>query len=144
MSQSIHHEVLIKASAERIYVALTDAKQFSAFSGGAPAEISNKDGGTFSMFGGMISGRNVELVPAQRLVQAWRAGNWAEGIYSIARFELQAKGSDTLLVFDHTGFPPENRDDLNGGWTKMYWDPIKKYLGAEREAEGEGGAGASA
>ena len=128
MSKPIHHEVLIKAAAKKIYDALTDSKKFSEFSGGAPTDICNEAGGAFSMFGGMISGRNIELLPGQRLVQAWRAGNWPEGVYSIVKFELKAQGADTLLVFDHTGFPPENRDDLDGGWIKMYWDPIKKYL----------------
>lgn len=128
MSNLIHQEVLIKASAMRVYETLTDSKKFSDFTGGAPAEISQDAGGAFSMFGGMIIGRHIELIPAKRLVQAWRAGNWAEGVYSIARFELKEQGADTLLIFDHTGFPPENREELEGGWSKMYWEPMKKYL----------------
>lgn len=128
MSNSIHQEVLIKASAMRVYETLTDSKKFSDFTGGAPAEISKEAGGAFSMFGGMIVGRHIELIPAKRLVQAWRAANWAEGVYSIVRFELKEQGADTLLIFDHTGFPPENREDLEGGWSKMYWEPMKKYL----------------
>jgi hypothetical protein len=39
------------------------------------------------MFGGDISGRNVELVPGRRAVQAWRSNAWPEGVYSIVRFE---------------------------------------------------------
>ena len=129
MSKPIHQEVVIKASAKRIYEALTDSKKFSELTGGAPADISKEAGGAFSVFGGMISGRNIEALADQRLVQAWRAGNWSDGIYSVARFELKAQGADTLLVFDQAGFPPEYRDDLEKGWSKMYWDPIKKYLG---------------
>ena len=74
MSNSIHQEVLIKASAMRVYETLTDSKKFSDFTGGAPAEISKEAGGAFSMFGGMIVGRHIELIPAKRLVQAWRQG----------------------------------------------------------------------
>lgn len=61
--------------------------------------------GAFSLFGDYITGRRVELVTNQRIVQAWRAGSWAPGIYSIARFELAEQDSATKLVFDHTGFP---------------------------------------
>ena len=129
MSKPIHQEVVIKASAKRVYEALTDSKKFSKLTGGAPADISKEAGGAFSLFGGMITGRNIEAMADQRLVQAWRAGNWPDGIYSVARFELKAHGADTLLVFDQVGFPPENRDDLEKGWSKMYWEPIKKYLG---------------
>jgi len=36
---------VFKASPKRLYDALTDAKQFSEFTGGAPAEISREAGG---------------------------------------------------------------------------------------------------
>ena len=39
MTKSIHQEVMIKASARKVFDALTDVTQFSAFSGGAPAEV---------------------------------------------------------------------------------------------------------
>ncbi len=129
MSQSIHQEVTIKANPQRVYAALTDAKQFSAFTGGAPATIEAAAGGAFSCFGGMIAGRNIELVPNKRIVQAWRAGNWPDGVYSIAKFELQENGKETKLVFDHAGFPAEQAPHLEGGWHKMYWEPLKAYLG---------------
>jgi activator of HSP90 ATPase len=128
MSNSIRQAVIIKASPQRVYDALLDAKQFSAFTGGAPAEIDSNAGGAFSCFGGMITGRNVELVPNQRIVQAWRAGNWPEGVYSIVRFELDAQGSETRLTLDHSAFPEGNAEHLEGGWHRMYWEPLKKYL----------------
>ncbi len=61
----------MKSDPQHIYEALLDAKKFNAFPG-APAEIDRKAGGAFSMFGGQIVGRNIELVPNQRIVQAWR------------------------------------------------------------------------
>jgi uncharacterized protein YndB with AHSA1/START domain len=128
MSEPILQEIVIKASPERVYAALTDSKQFSAFTGGAPAEINGAAGGAFSCFGGKIVGRNIELVANQRVVQAWRAGNWPDGLYSIVRFELARQGADTKLVFDHVGFPPDQRPHLEGGWNMMYWEPLKKYL----------------
>ena len=128
MTKTIHQEVTIKASAKKVFDALTDAKQFSAFTGGAPAEIDAQAGGSFSCFGGQICGRNVELVPGKRVVQAWRAGNWGEGVYSIARFELHEEGGSTKIVFDQAGFPEEAGPHLEGGWSKMYWDPLKTYL----------------
>jgi activator of HSP90 ATPase len=128
MSKAIHHEIEFKASPERVYEALLDAKQFSQFSGGAPAEIDAKAGGAFSCFGGMITGRNVELKNARRIVQAWRAGNWPDGVYSIAHFELAANGTGSKLTFDHTGFPESMHEHLDGGWHKMYWEPLKEHL----------------
>jgi len=128
MASPIHQEVVVKAPAQRVYQALTDAAQFSAFTGGAPAEISKEPGGSFSCFGGMIQGRQIELVPGQRIVQAWRAGNWDSGVYSIVRFELKQKGGETRIVLDHAGYPDEHGEHLAGGWQKMYWEPLQKYL----------------
>jgi activator of HSP90 ATPase len=133
MSGPIHQEIIFKASPERVYDALLDSKSFSAFTGRA-AQIDREAGGAFSCFGGVITGRNIELLPDRRIVQAWRVGNWPQGVYSIVKFELQAQGSETRLVMDHAGFPEELRAHLNGeepdgGWHRQYWEPLKKYLG---------------
>ena len=123
-SISIHQEVDFRASPQWLYEALLDSKRFSAFSGRA-AEIKREPGGTFSLFGGHIVGRNVELVPNKRIVQAWRVVEWPEGVYSIARFELKAQGSGTRLVFDHIGFPEGLHNHLAEGWEANYWALLK-------------------
>jgi activator of HSP90 ATPase len=124
----LHQEVDFKASPHRIYEILLDSKQFSAFSG-EPAEISHDAGGAFSMFGGKIVGRNIELVPDQRIVQAWRPAYWEPGVYTLAKFELKPEGSQTKVVLDHTGFPEGNFASLNSGWKAHYWERLAKYLG---------------
>jgi activator of HSP90 ATPase len=123
---SLRQEIDLTASPQRIYRILLDSKQFSAFTG-APAEIHNEAGGAFSLFGNAITGRNIELVPDQRIVQAWRS-NWGPGVYSVVRFELKAHGSETHLVLDHTGFPEGAYEHLNAGWKEHYWEPLKKFL----------------
>jgi uncharacterized protein YndB with AHSA1/START domain len=138
-ADAIHQEVAFAASPQRVYDALTDALQFSKvvqLSAAAqtnsipnkPAEISREPGGAFSAFGGYISGRQIELVPGRRVVQAWRTAAWEPGAYSIARFELSAQGSGTKLVFDHTGFPRGQADHLAAGWKGNYWEPLTKFL----------------
>ncbi|MGB2901082.1 MAG: SRPBCC family protein [Candidatus Acidiferrum sp.] len=139
-AESIHLEPVFKASRKRVYEALTDAKQFgkivrlsAAMKGGmppgaGPAEISREAGGAFSLFGGYITGRQIELVPNERIVQAWRAGGWDSGRYSIAKFELVEQGSGTKIVFDHTGFPNGQAEHLAEGWKGNYWEPLEKFL----------------
>ena len=119
MSDSIHQEVVIDASADRIYDALTSEQHFTGFTGGAPSEIDATAGGAFTCFGGMITGRNIELVPGRRVVQAWRVKNWPDGTYSIVRFELAATGTSTQLVFDQSGHPALAQQELEGGGHKM-------------------------
>jgi activator of HSP90 ATPase len=124
---TIHQEVDFTASPARLYEALLDAKQFAAFSGRA-AKIDRKPGGACDLFDGHIIARNVELVPNQRVVQAWRPADWPAGVWSIVRFELHANGTGTHLVFDHIGFPEGAHDHLSSGWDQNYWSLLKKYL----------------
>ena len=124
---SLHQEIDFTAAPQRIYEVLLDSKQFSAVTG-MPAEISREAGGALTMFGGLIMGRNIELVPSHRIVQAWRPASWNPGVYSIVKFELQEKDSQTTLVLDHTGFPEGDYGHLYSGWHERYWEPLKKYL----------------
>jgi activator of HSP90 ATPase len=139
-AECIHQETLFKASRKRVYDALTDDKQFDKVMhlsaamqsgmalGNSPTAISREVGGPFTLYGGHILGRHIELVPNERIVQAWRVATWSPGVYSIARFELSEQGSDTKLVFDHTGFPEGQAQHLAEGWKSNYWEPLAKFL----------------
>ncbi len=124
---SLHQDVELSCAPQRIYDALLDSKQFATFSG-QPADIDPKAGGAFSMFGGMIAGRSVELISGERIVQAWRPTHWDAGIYSLVKFELKAQGSGTLVALEHKGFPEGDYDSLSQGWTAHYWEPMKKFF----------------
>jgi activator of HSP90 ATPase len=139
-AEAIHQELNFKGTSSRIYAVLTDAALFQhleSFSDAMksldvkahPARISRKPGSAFSLFGDYIVGRQVELVPGRRIVQAWRVASWAPGSYSLARFELIGQGSVTQLIFDHTGFPAGNAEHLAAGWYANYWEPLRKMLG---------------
>ena len=140
-AQSIHQEVELQATRKRVYDALTDSEQFAGVQslseamrqggmslGAKPPEISRDAGGAFALFGGYIVGRQIELVPNERIVQAWRAAGWPAGIFSIARFELVEKGSSTRIIFDHGGFPAGQGEHLARGWNANYWEPLAKFL----------------
>src|SRR5262249_43908886 len=111
-----------------VYEALMDSHRHGEFTGGGPTEVSPEPGGTFSAFGGAIAGRNVELVPNERIVQAWRVADWPAGAHSLVRFELQEQGGKTRLVMDHSAFPEEQQEHLAAGWNTRYWEPLGKYL----------------
>jgi len=139
-ADSVHQEPVFKASRKRVYEALTEAKQFdkvirlsAAMKSGMPpdakpTEISRDAGGAFSLFGGYVTGRHIELRPNERIVQAWRAGSWDPGVYSIAKFELVEQGGGTKIVFDHGAFPKGDGEHLAAGWKMNYWEPLEKFL----------------
>ncbi len=126
---AIHQEVILPASPDRVYAALTTSAQFTEATGGRPADITATDGGAFSLFGGMIHGRQIELVPGVRLVQAWRVKLWEPGVYSLVRFTLAAEGNGTKVVLDHAAFPDGQEPHLAAGWGTNYWEPLTKFLG---------------
>ena len=123
----LHQEVEFKAGPQQIYEVLLDSKQFAAFTG-MPAEIDPKPGGALKIFGGLVVARNIELIPDERIVQAWRSEGWDKGVYSVVRFEFKPQGHGTLLILDHTGFQEGKYDSLNAGWPPRYWNPMKKFL----------------
>ncbi|MGD0225244.1 MAG: SRPBCC domain-containing protein [Terriglobia bacterium] len=140
-AEAIHQEPVFKASRKRVYEALTDTQQFNKVTQiiaakepsisleKSPTQISREAGGTFVLFGAIIVGRHIELVPNQRIVQAWRVAFWDPGIYSIAKFELTEQGDGTKIIFDHTGFPKGTGEHLAAGWKAHYWEPLAQFLG---------------
>jgi activator of HSP90 ATPase len=138
-AESIHQEISFKAEPQRVYAALTETPQFSKVVelsgalksmalGSTPTAINNEVGGTFVLFGGHIVGRQLELVPGERIVQAWRVVDWEPGVYSVARFVLTSEGKGTRVVFDHTGFPKGLGQHLADGWRRNYWEPLTKLF----------------
>jgi activator of HSP90 ATPase len=136
-AEAIHQENVFKANRKRVYEALTETKQFdklvklsgiSDALGTKPTQISNEVGGAFTIFGGHIIGRQLELLPGDRIVQAWRVVDWEPGWYSIARFDLVEQRTGTKIVFDHTGFPKGLGEHLASGWKEHYWDTLQKYF----------------
>ncbi len=124
---TISQSISIKASPAKVYQAILSADQFSEVTG-APADISSDEGGAFSCFGGQITGRHTELIPDQRIVQAWRVKAWPEGVFSEVRFDISGSGDATTLELTQTGYPDDAAEHLEPGWHKMYWEPLKAYL----------------
>jgi activator of HSP90 ATPase len=139
-ADAIRQEVTLDAGPQRVYQALTSTKDFDMITrlsdgavllnatGAKPTSISTDVGGPFALFGGYITGRHLEMLPNERLVQAWRAASWKPGDFSIAAFYLRAEGGQTKLNFEHRGFPNSEGAVLAQGWHSHYWEPLAKFL----------------
>ena len=139
--EAIHQVRVFAAARKLVYEALSVETQFDKvvqLSGvmkadamakmHKPTMLSPQAGGAFALFGGYIVGRQIELVPNELIVQAWRVLSWPRGVYSIARFEFLDQGGSTKLVFDHAAFPKGQAEHLASGWQEHYWDPLAKLL----------------
>ena len=128
MCKTIKQRVKFNAPPATVYDLLADSKKHSAMTG-RKATISRKIGGTFSVSGNEVSGINVDLVPGQRIVQAWRHRRFPEGIFSMAAVTLTSTtDGGTELVLTHRGVPKNLIPETELAWREQYWARIKAYL----------------
>lgn len=129
---AIHQEAVIEADPAEVYAVLTEGDRFAAATG-MPARIGGREGEVFTLFGGRVEGRAIELVPGERVVQAWRFADehpepWAPGIYSIVRFSLAPRPEGTQFVIDHDGIPAAAEERIEVGYPTFYRDPLVAYF----------------
>lgn len=127
MTPTILQRVKFHASPKILFEMYMDSGKHSAATG-APAEMSRKIGGEWHAHGGAIGGKNLLIVPGQKIVQSWRATHWKKGEQSILilTFERAPGGSFVDLV--HVGVPHHDQKGVRNGWPSYYWKPWKKYL----------------
>jgi activator of HSP90 ATPase len=124
---SIHQQAMITATPSQVYSVLADASALSALSGlnGKPAFA---EGEEFSAFDGNVTGRQIELVPGRRIVQAWRFPRWEPGVYSVVRFELAPANDGTRLTIDQHGEPEHWHEHIDTNWPTFYLTPITEHF----------------
>ncbi len=127
MAKIIRQVVTFEASPHEVYEALMDSKKHSAFTGDQ-ASISRQVGGSIQAGDGYVSGTNLELIPDQKIVQAWRGSDFPEGVISKATFSLKDVDGGARLTFTHSGVPDELFDSIKNGWVEFYWQPLAAWL----------------
>jgi len=129
MCKTIKQKVKFRLSPDFVYQWLTDSKRHSRLTG-ETAKISKKVGGPFSLRKGRVTGINVDLVPGERIVQAWRTKEFPKGIFSMATFQLsRSKSGGTELVLTHRGVPKALIPKVEKDWRKTYWEKIRQLAG---------------
>jgi uncharacterized protein YndB with AHSA1/START domain len=120
--------IIPKATPKQVYDAYTDPKKHSEFT---DSKATGKPvvGGKFSTWDGYIFGKYLELKEFERIVQDWTTTDWEEG-YSSSKLELTLKavpqGTEINLV--HSNVPKAQAEEIEGGWTEFYWEPLKEYF----------------
>ena len=128
-TKTIKQNVSFKASPHEVFEALMDEKKHSAFTGGG-ARVSRKVGGSFSIFGGALCGKNLEIVQDKKIVQEWYCedANWPKGFFSKLIITLTKSGTGTKLLMMHEKVPLGSVKSISQGWKDHYWNPMKEML----------------
>jgi hypothetical protein len=101
----------------------------------AEASMSNEIGAEVSAWDGYITGRNLELVPGERIVQSWRTTQFSdEHEDSIVTVILEEIDGGTLLTLVHANVPDEQTSYEQGGWHEYYFEPMKEYFSSPERA----------
>ncbi len=129
MGKVIREVVVFAAPPHDVYELLMSSEKHAAFTG-AGASISREIGGAFMAYDGYAEGRNIELLPGERIVQSWRASDWPEGIVSTITFAFRPVKGGTEMVFTQTGVPEEQLAEIRKGWVDFYWEPMHKAIGS--------------
>ncbi len=128
MTNTIQQTVKFSVPPQRLFDIYMDSKKHSAATR-SKASISRKVGGKFSAFDGMISGRNLVVIPNRIIVQTWRAGIWKKADLDsilILKFSKAPGGGRIDLV--HVNVPDHDYAGVRKGWPKYYWKPWRAYL----------------
>ena len=135
MPYSYTLSAVIPASPAEIYRAWLDSIGHSEMTGGE-ATMSDEVGADISAWDGYITGRNLELVPGERIVQSWRTTEFDDECDdSVVTILLQETEGGTLLTLEHSNVPDEYKSYEEGGWQSHYFEPMITYFGEPKEED---------
>jgi uncharacterized protein YndB with AHSA1/START domain len=118
----------LPAPPEAIYEAWLNSAAHGAMTGGV-AKASKKVGAAISAWDGYITGRNIELVHGERIVQSWRTAEFAaDDPDSTITVTLTPVKAGALLTLLHRNVPDGHTSYEEGGWRDHYFAPMKAYF----------------
>ena len=120
--ETIKQSYLINSSPEKVWQALTNPKIIEKW-GAGPAEMDDKVGTNFKLWGGDIFGKNTKIIVNQLLEQNWYGGDWDKP--SKVTIKLTGKGDETQLDLVQVNIPKEEAEGIAEGWKKFYFGPLK-------------------
>ena len=133
MTPTISQRVRFSASPGTLFEMYMDSKKHAAATR-APAKLSRKVGGAWHAHGGAIGGKNLLVVPGQRIVQAWRAAHWKKGELSILVMTFEKAPGGAVVEIVHIGVPKHDQKGVRKGWPSYYWKRWKRYFARKRRS----------
>ena len=115
------------ATPSQLYNLYMNAEQHAAATG-APANINEEVGATFSLYGGYCFGKNLLVESNSLIVQTWKAANWPESQNTVLTLCFEADGADTHVYLSQANIPDEEAASIEKGWSEWYWDKWRAHL----------------
>ncbi len=126
--KTIIQKIKFKASPKALFEMYMDEKKHGQITQ-SKALVSRREGGSYSVHGGYIKGRNLRVKTGEMIVQTWRAADWAKKDRdSILVLAFEAVKGGSLVTMVQANVPDRHAGHLTKGWKDHYWKPWAKYL----------------
>nr|WP_320000362.1 SRPBCC domain-containing protein [uncultured Draconibacterium sp.] len=115
----------ITADPKDVYNALTNEKMLEIWTG-ETAVMPLESNTEFSLWGGSISGINVEFEQDKKIVQKWFFGEEMED--SLVTIKLHPHKKGTSIELRQTNIPDEAFDNISEGWDEDYFGALNELF----------------
>ena len=132
MAKTIVQKVVFKNTTTKILYDLYMNAEIHGMITAGPVKISEEPGSALEVFGGYISGKTLQVVKNQLIVQQWKGSDWSKNdpdSVFVLSFEHQEK--DVVMNVFHANVPDDKAAGLDKGWHDHYWNPWKQHLAGE-------------
>ena len=108
-----------------VYNALTNKKMIEIWTG-EEAQMEPTPHSEFSLWGGSITGLNLEFEENCKMVQQWYFGEQEEP--SVVTIVLHPDKKGTSVELRHTNIPDEAYDNIAQGWEEDYFGALRELF----------------
>ena len=115
----------LPAEPKDVYNALTNKKMIEIWTG-EDAVMEQEVNTEFSLWGGSVSGVNLEFEENRKIVQQWFFGEQEEP--SIVTVILHPEKKGTSVELHHTNIPDEAYENIADGWKEDYFGALKELF----------------
>lgn len=115
----------MNATPEKVFEALVNPDIIQTWSGDE-AKMGPEVGDSFTLWGGQMFGKNLEVVKNKKLVQEWNYDQWDAP--SKVTFTLKAKGKKTIVDLLHEDVPEKSLKSIDEGWDVYYLGAMKEMF----------------
>ena len=123
--KNIKRYYVLNAEPKDIYNAITNKTMLEMWTGES-AEMESITGSPFSLWGGSITGINVEFVENKKIVQQWFFGE--DEVQSLVTMKLHSHRKGTGLELIHNNIPEEAFENISDGWDEDYFGAMNELF----------------
>lgn len=130
-TSTLHFEPTFNTSAEQLYITFLEKNRIGAWTRSEPMFSSDmlSLNSEFSLFGGNISGKIIELKPNSQIKQLWRLNSWKAGHFAELEFNFYQGDSETKMDVLFKGIPIGQEDVVQGNFEDYYVRNVKITFG---------------